>query len=124
MSYCRFSSDNWKCDIYMYEGNCGWTIHVATKKPIGDVPPLLPMPGVNHTREELNAFIESWHTQQRWLETCKYKSIELPSDGESFYNLPLDEAYEKLIELKGEGYWIPDDVLVAVKEELEENNNV
>lgn len=33
MSYCRFSSDGFNCDVYVYE-DCagGWTTHVAANR--------------------------------------------------------------------------------------------
>lgn len=42
MSYCRFSSMNWMCDVYVYE-DCGggWVTHVAGRRrlirPIHDI---------------------------------------------------------------------------------------
>ena len=32
MSYCRWSCDSFRCDIYAYEAHGGWTIHVAVRK--------------------------------------------------------------------------------------------
>ena len=34
MSYCRWSTDNFKCDLYCYEDvNGGFTTHVASNRP-------------------------------------------------------------------------------------------
>lgn len=41
MSYCRWSSDNWKSDVYVYEGD-GYVIHVAARRRKRQ-----PIPGVN-----------------------------------------------------------------------------
>ena len=39
MSYCRWSSDNWKCDLYCYEDvSGGITTHVAGNRIVGDIP--------------------------------------------------------------------------------------
>lgn len=41
MSYCRFSSNNFNCDAYIYEDvNGGWTIHLVANRVIGDIPKL------------------------------------------------------------------------------------
>ena len=40
MSYCRRSSDCWKSDIYCYEAEEGYMVHVAAKRIISHVPPL------------------------------------------------------------------------------------
>lgn len=32
MSYCRFSSDGYQCDVYAYESEMGYEVHVATMK--------------------------------------------------------------------------------------------
>ena len=39
MSYCRFSSDDYGCDAYVYEDvSGGFTIHLAGRRYLGDVP--------------------------------------------------------------------------------------
>lgn len=38
MSYCRWSSMDFKCDLYIYEAEDGIAIHVASNRVIGDVP--------------------------------------------------------------------------------------
>ncbi len=37
MSYCRWSSDDWQCDVYVYEdASGGWTCHVANRRHVFD----------------------------------------------------------------------------------------
>ena len=37
MSYCRFSSDDWQCDVYVYADVAGgWTTHVAAVRFVFD----------------------------------------------------------------------------------------
>ncbi len=37
MSYCRFSSDDFQCDVYVYEDvSGGWTTHVAGNRIVWD----------------------------------------------------------------------------------------
>lgn len=45
MSYCRWSSDDFQCDVYCYEADEGFIIHVAVSRPVlkdGDLPPRIP----------------------------------------------------------------------------------
>lgn len=43
MSFCRWSSDDWACDVYAYESEEGFIIHVATAEK-AEIPflPFLP----------------------------------------------------------------------------------
>ena len=43
MSICRFSSDNWKSDVYIYESECGIELHIASSRIISDIPKLPPL---------------------------------------------------------------------------------
>lgn len=45
MSYCRWSSNDFQCDLYCYEDiNGGWTTHIAGSKliPREPLPPEIP----------------------------------------------------------------------------------
>lgn len=46
MSYCRWSSMNWMCDVYVYEDvDGGWATHVAgRRRAIPPIPDLLAGP--------------------------------------------------------------------------------
>lgn len=39
MSYCRWSCDDFECDLYCYSDvSGGWTIHVAANRHVGKAP--------------------------------------------------------------------------------------
>ena len=38
MSYCRWSSDDFRCDLYIYESAAGFVIHVAANRVEWDPP--------------------------------------------------------------------------------------
>jgi hypothetical protein len=81
MSYCRWSSDNWKCDLYCY-ADCygGYTTHVAGNRIVGEVPeaPLkLIMDG------KMKEFAKAHKKQMAFLDKCKRVKIGLPYDGPS-----------------------------------------
>ncbi len=97
MSYCRWSSDNFKCDLYCYEYVYGgYVTHVAGRRLI------------NHTPlEERDILLD-------------YEDIKLPHAGEVFNDETLEDFLERLIYLRGLGYKFPDYVIEAVKQEIDE----
>lgn len=119
MSYCRWSSDDFRCDVYAYEDiHGGWTIHLAGNRFLGDIPPIIDVPHPEDGQEAADRWYASYKAQAAFLSTAKREPIGLPFAGQSF-NLPtLDDFLEKLIELRGLGYNFPDYVLESVREEI------
>lgn len=115
MSYCRWSSDNWKSDVYVYaDVSGGFTIHVAGNKVVGEAP-RLPAIGAVAPKE----WAEAYEVQRKWLETAKHEPIGLPFDGKSF-NEPDEEAtISRLLELRGLGYHVPENALEGLREEMQ-----
>ncbi len=119
MSYCRWSSDDFGCDLYCYEDvNGGWTTHVARNRVIGEVPP---MPDLLSTKPD--EFLASYRAQVAFLERADRKPIGLPFDGHSFNDPDLPSFKARLLELRAAGYRFPDSVLVAVDQEIAETAN-
>lgn len=116
MSYCRWSSDNWRCDLYCYgDVSGGITTHVASNRVVGDIPeaPLsLIMEGKN---EE---FLEAHKKQMAFLGNAKRKPIGLPFDGETFNDPDCASFFVRLMELREAGYNFPVYVLEEVREEM------
>lgn len=115
MSYCRWSSDDFKCDVYAYESEDGYQIHVAAQRVVGDVPPLL-----NILEVDTESFMESYRKQREYLETAERKKIGLEYDGMSFSLDTLDGFLEKLKDIKAKGYNIPDYVFECIFSEMAE----
>lgn len=116
MSYCRWSSDNWNCDLYCYE-DChgGWTTHVAGQKKHHPDGKPCPEYVIDKGPE---VFRDTYMAQQAWLDECVHKPIGLPHDGESFNDPDLESFKARLLYLRGVGYSFPDYVLEAVDEEI------
>lgn len=128
MSYCRWSSDDFSCDLYCYEdASGGWTTHVASNKPVGEIPK------VDHLFDEMCALsdddviaqkakelVAAMKARDAWFETCERRAIGLPYDGQSFNDPTLEDFKERLIHLRAAGYRFPDDVLADVDEEIAE----
>jgi len=122
MSYCRWSSDNFECDLYCYQSDDGYVTHVASKRVVGDVPPLPPWPiwsggdGAMH----LNQWIVAVRAQHDYVDKAERIPIGLPYDGETFIDVTLGEFLARLLHLREAGYRFPDSVLDDVREEMEQ----
>jgi len=116
MSYCRFSSDDWKSEVYCYE-SCygGFVICLAGNKVIGDVPKL--------DWSSSDALQATYQAQMDYLETAERRDIELPYAGEQFTVDTAEECAEKLIYLRDLGYYVPQRAIDALIEESKENES-
>ena len=116
MSYCRFSSDDWASDLYVYAHvDGGYAIHVAGNRVVGDVPKCEHL----FTKDTLPQFFEAHEVQMRFLDTAKRVPIGLPCDGESYYLATALETLDKLYDLRDLGYHVPQYALDALKEEAD-----
>jgi len=116
MSYCRWSSDDFHCDIYCYEHVGGyWVIHVAGNRVLGDIPSTKGLLSL----DSVEAFIEAHRAQMAFLETAERAAIGLPYDGESFDCDTASDCADKLEELRAVGYIVPQYAIDALREEAE-----
>lgn len=140
MSYCRFSSDNWRSNVYVYE-HCdgGFSTHVAGNKrmfpPIPDFPIMwIPRFGANYIIAERRTeypsrwhsfaasccfrAYASWHRLSMWsVGVIPLKAIGLPHDGKSFSDETAGECADRLESLRAMGYHVPKYALAALREE-------
>lgn len=117
MSYCRWSSDNFQCDIYCYE-HCygGIMIHVAANR-IAE--PLPEMPAFTRENLESGVWMDAHRRNMALLDKMERVAIGLPHDGETFHVESFQEAADKLIELRKVGYQVPDHAIETLMEESE-----
>jgi hypothetical protein len=116
MAYCRWSSDNWRSDVYVYESDQGIAIHVAGMRYVGE------RPEGSWIKEKDGKLVvdEDFALRSRqWLETADMVAIGGPSDGDT-YACDHAEALETLARLRREGYHVPQHVIDEIREELEE----
>lgn len=115
MSYCRWSTDDFQCDLYVYE-DCsgGYTTHVAEnrviyKEPLPAVVPLTP------------GTLKEWHARHekvyQMLHNVERAPIGLPHDGETFNDDTPEELLDRITRLIDMGYRCPPSVLEAIREE-------
>ena len=146
MSYCRWSSMNFMCDVYVYEDvSGGWTTHVASCRRI--VPPVpdimmgsfalrmhrwsgaclnsesrefeFPYYGRAVIYKLWTKFSTFWHRYIHGgsLRLIPLRPIGLPHDGETFNNPTAAEGADNLEYLRGLGYRVPQYAIDALREE-------
>lgn len=116
MSYCRWSTDSFRCDLYAYECvDDTWTIHVASNRIPDDAPRALPLP---RPGEDHGLWMRAQQELSQYLETCERTPINGPHDGETFKEPDLESFLARLLYLRNVGYRFPDWVLDDVREEI------
>lgn len=115
MAYCRFSSDNWKSDLYIWMGFSGVEVVVAHSRYIFNAN--YPMPSFDPIDEEFDykAYNELYALAMKHKDT---QQIDLPMAGEFFSFDTGEEAAELLTELQQLGYHVPDGVIEELRDEL------
>jgi hypothetical protein len=120
MSYCRWSSDNWKSDIYCYEADCFY-IEIAARRRVG-VEKLPPDPMIEMLMDaDRDANTEVWKRKYREHRTAlsdlPLEDITLPHAGECIECATAGECAEKLKELREIGYHVPQYAIDALEDE-------
>ena len=111
MSYCRFSSDDWRSDVYVYESECGFQIHVAGNRIVGDIP------SVTVDLSDTDAFLLQYRAQMDTIAVATREKIILPYAGEYFVYTSAGETADWLEHLREVGYRIPGGVIEMLREE-------
>jgi hypothetical protein len=130
MSYCRWSSDNFKCDLYCYaDVGGGYTTHVAGMKRVDDIPSA-DMPrelrdgSLKKGTPEFDAVISAWtdatNAQIKAATDSDMVPIGLSYDGASFNDPTLETFRARVVMLREAGYYCPDYVLERIDEEIAE----
>jgi hypothetical protein len=112
MSYCRFSTDNFRSDIHCYASIQGaWVTHVAVNRIVGNIPKL-PDPG------ETEKWLKQYRKQMEFLDAAVHKPIGGPLDGQTFYDDDLESLKSRLLNLRLQGYIVPDSALERIEYEM------
>jgi len=126
MSYCRWSSDAYQCDIYAFAHVQGtWEVWVAANRHVSTTPrpvvPSMPVPHANPT--EWVTWSAGQVSTSQWLAQCDLKPIGLSCDGEQFSLGSPGEAADKMEELRALGYNVPQYAIDALREEQKEGDD-
>ncbi len=142
MSYCRWSSMNWNCDVYVYEScNGGWTTHVAARRRIFQPIPELPINWgtdlfggkwndeakdiiyPSKFRKTLSSgYYRFWAFWYKYLHNgtlriIPFREIGLPHDGETFHDGTSLTCAKRLEYLRDVGYRVPQYAIEALLDE-------
>lgn len=117
MSYCRFSSNDWQSDVYVY-GTLDetWMVHVAARRHVFKVP----LPEPVSLRDDPGAWAKRSVAIMDMLddsEKCALEEINLPYANETFECQSPGEAANRLQELAALGYHVPDGVIDDLRQE-------
>jgi hypothetical protein len=118
MSYCRFSNDDFQCDVYCYEDiRGGYTTHVARSRLVfdGPLPEKVPL-------EDFGAWCKRHEVIMNAVRDAERKAIGLPFDGEEFSDPTAAECASRLEWLRGLGYNVPQYAIDSLREEAEEES--
>jgi len=122
MSYCRWSSDDFQCDLYCYE-DCtgGWTTHVARNKlvPKEPLPPKIAWKK-GAGKKAADAWVARHNRVNEILKKARRVNLKLPLAGESFNDPTLEKFLERVISLRAIGYRCPDSLIEIIFEEIKE----
>lgn len=113
MSYCRWSSMDFACDLYCFESERGYETHVANVRVVGTVPHVDFFGGGE-------TFVAQYKAQHDFLESAAHEEIGGPYDGESFTDADLEGFEARLRHLRSVGYRFPEEVFHAVWAEMAE----
>lgn len=115
VSYCRWSTDDYQCDVYCYQDvRGGYTTHVASNRPVldGTLPPPVPFEIQN-----MQPWLDRHAAVAAWVDKAERRKIGLPHDGETFNDPDAASAADRLQALKDMGYNVPDHVIAVLREE-------
>lgn len=111
MAYCRYSSDDWRSDLYCYESQTDFVVAVAETKFKN------PPPRITVTFDDDRYFIQ-YRRQQEGLEELETVEIGLEHDGETFRLATEKEMFETVVMLSEMGYNVPEEFLKLCKESI------
>jgi hypothetical protein len=112
MSYCRWSSENFTSDVYVYENiHGGWTTHVAGYRYVN----FEPCPPLDPTNA--GTIVKSLDAQKLWLSEAILQKINLPNAGKTFSDSTPGDCAATLENLREEGFNVPQYAIDTLMEE-------
>lgn len=103
MSYCRWSDQDYQCDVYAYRSDRGYETFVASKRYVFSEA----LPDQVNFQENPAAWFERHHKVLDILDRTKMVDIGLPHDGEDWTDGEASACAERLIQLREIGYNVP-----------------
>ena len=130
MSYCRWSSDTYQCDVYVWADVAGtWRTEVAGRRPrllVAPPPPVtLPVGGANTPERQAWAEASTERMQaasaliaaDREGETWEWLDLPEPDGGRSYEHATPGECADNLERLRSLGLNVPQYAIDSLREE-------
>ena len=118
MSYCRFSTDNFRCDLYAYGSHDGYHLHVAGNRVVWDPPPSPYRPeSLQLPTEEFNRINREYH---QTLLKAPREFIDLEGAGGHHVFATLRELRDSIADHLQRGFQAPAWLLPSIDEEIRE----
>ncbi len=121
MSYCRFSTDDFQCDLYIYECVTGqWMIHVAGRKVVykESLPESVKLDAASE--ESWKAWLERKKKVDEIRERSELVAIGLPYDGQTIAVDSPGECADAVEMLLALGYRAPKGIVGELRDEQKE----
>lgn len=121
MSYCRWSSDDFQCDVYVWEDVAGgWRTEVAGRRFVfNELPEPVELPR-DYTDEQFRAWYDRRQqvgrmhgdeSQGHWLE------LPTPEGGRSYWHDTAGECADNLERLRVAGFNVPQSAVETLRGE-------
>ena len=115
MSYCRFSTNDFQCDVYVYASvHGGYTTHVAGNRVIYTSP----LPRRIVLRDDPYGYVVRMRQVGAMVEAAQRESIRLPHAGTTFNDSTPAACADRLEKLSALGYRVPQSAIAALREEM------
>ena len=114
MSYCRWSSDDWRSDLYIYEASDGYYIHVARNRKPQAFFDAIPVP---LSYVPFAAQFERGQQIMAMLDDYESEPIGLPHDGETLILADAEETARAVEWLAAVGYYVPAGTADAIRDD-------
>lgn len=116
MSVCRWSSDDFRCDLYVYSAEEGYACHVATMRhdwepPEGGDRALLALAGKIPSEEWMDRY-RHYHDA---LDAAPMVPVESPYAGCWWEGLEEEDLWPLIVALSESGCHVPESLLLEAK---------
>lgn len=122
MSYCRWSSNSFRCDVYVYESPDGFVTHVACTRAV--LPDNAQAPSL---RLLVDGNARQWLVETRafdaLLHAARKVAIDHPEAGETFVHDTAGECAGNLERLAAQGFRVPASVIDDLRAEQADTDN-
>lgn len=125
MSYCRFSSDDWQCDVYVWADIADtWRTEVAGRRWIfNEIPPPVEFDPLDE--KKFRAWFDRHHKLMDMIDDPEHGhwlDLPTPEGCHSYEHDTPGECADNLERLRGLGFNVPQGAIDALRAEQEEDD--